>query len=81
MTKMKKQLEAAEQLINDLGSEKIGWGEEKDKLGKIFKNYIGDCLITAAFLNYSGGFTHDFRSKLTQFLCTDCCSRKIPTSV
>jgi len=64
MARMKQQLEAAEQLIADLGSERIRWGEEREKLQKVFKNYVGDCLVTAAFLNYAGGFTHDFRAKL-----------------
>lgn len=32
LLRMTKQLEAAEQLINDLGSEKVRWGEEKNKL-------------------------------------------------
>jgi len=77
---MRKQLEAAEQLIADLGTEKVRWAEERDKLSKVQRNYVGDCLIGAAFMNYAGGFTHDFRVKLNQSLIKDCNDRKIPTS-
>ncbi|CAL6054637.1 Dynein_heavy chain [Hexamita inflata] len=80
LARMKKQLEAAEQLITDLGSEKVRWAEEREKLAKINKNYVGDCLITAAFMNYAGGFTHDFREKLIQNLVKEVVDRKIPAS-
>lgn len=80
MLRMKKQLEAAEQLIANLGTEKVRWQEQSLKLVKVYKNYIGDCLIGAAFMSYTGGFTHDFRTKLIQFMIQQCLDRHIPTS-
>lgn len=71
------QLETAEQLINDLGSERVRWGEEKNRLILVFKNFIGDCLISSAFTNYTGGFTHDFRVMMIKQFIKDANERKI----
>lgn len=80
MIRMKTQLEAAQQLINDLGSEKIRWAQQRDNLGKVFRNYIGDCLITSAFMNYCGGYNNEFRQKFVKAVTDSVIERQVPTS-
>jgi len=37
-------------------------------------------LISSAFLNYLGGFTHDFRAKMMEVFVKECIEKKIPTT-
>jgi dynein heavy chain len=58
-------LDRAQKLIGGLGGEKDRWTESVVQLGADFDNLVGDGLISAAAIAYSGPFTPDFRSKLT----------------
>ena len=61
---MEKHLLAASQLINGLSSEKVRWKVEKEKLLQARERLVGDCLIAAAFLSYTGAFTFDYRRRM-----------------
>ena len=60
----KKQLENASKLVKGLESEKTRWTEEVEKLKADSKLLIGDCIIAAGMLAYSGPFTSDYRQEL-----------------
>ncbi|TNJ29738.1 IAD-1alpha dynein heavy chain [Giardia muris] len=79
---MAKRLDAAKRLITGLGTEKVRWGEAARKLREDRKKLVGDCLITAANLSYSGGFTYEFRLELVyEKWCLDLVDRQIPSSI
>ena len=61
---MEKHLLAASQLINGLSSEKVRWKVEKEKLLQARERLVGDCLLAAAFLSYTGAFTFDYRRRM-----------------
>jgi len=61
---MEKHLNAAKQLINGLSSEKVRWTAQKDELVVTKNLLVGDCLLAAAFLSYTGAFTYDFRQRM-----------------
>eukprot|EP00702_Spironucleus_salmonicida_P008256 EST49547.1 Dynein heavy chain [Spironucleus salmonicida] len=78
---MAKRLDAAQRLITGLSTEKVRWAAEADKLQKIQRQYVGDCLVTSAMMSYAGGFTFEFRNRLIQAWVSDCSDRKIPLSI
>ena len=61
---MERQLIAASQLISGLGSERERWTRDIGALHETRVMLIGDCLLAAAFLSYTGAFNFDFRKKL-----------------
>lgn len=63
---MERRLAAADKLITGLGSESIRWCEEIESLNKKRQNLPGDCLVSAAFLTYTGPFSYDLRSRMLQ---------------
>ncbi|KAL0219153.1 hypothetical protein P9112_004806 [Eukaryota sp. TZLM1-RC] len=75
-----RQLNAAKKLIDGLGSERDRWGVKIQELKENRVNLIGDCLLTAAFLSYSGPFNFDFRSNLLERWTNDLRQAKIPVS-
>ena len=54
----------AEKLIGGLGGERSRWTESVTDLEEAYKNLIGDCLVSAGTIAYSGPFTPDFRRTL-----------------
>lgn len=52
---MERRLVAAEKLINGLGSERVRWAGDVAALGEARERLVGDCLLCAAFLSYTGG--------------------------
>jgi dynein heavy chain, axonemal len=60
----KKKLERAEKLITGLEGEKIRWIETVKQLGATKDCLVGDCLIAAGMVSYSGPFTMDYRHEL-----------------
>jgi len=71
----------AERLVNGLASEKERWGNDVLNLKLSMANVEGDCLITAAFASYIGGFDSSFRESLwkKQWM-KDIVQRDIPMS-
>jgi len=61
---MERHLEAASQLIKGLGSERERWGQQRDKLRMTEVRLVGDCLVAASFLSYTGAFTFPFRRRM-----------------
>merc|ERR1719174_1657120 len=61
---MQRKLNAASQLIEGLGSERARWTEELEQLDIVKTRLDGDCLITAAFVSYSGAFNMDYRQQM-----------------
>eukprot|EP00831_Metopus_contortus_P058317 TRINITY_DN5048_c0_g1_i1.p1 TRINITY_DN5048_c0_g1~~TRINITY_DN5048_c0_g1_i1.p1 ORF type:complete len:850 (+),score=167.87 TRINITY_DN5048_c0_g1_i1:122-2671(+) len=60
----KRQLDNASKLVKGLESERTRWGEEVAQL-KIKSTFlVGDCLVSAAMLAYSGPFISDYRVAL-----------------
>ncbi|KAL9651290.1 hypothetical protein ABK040_001243 [Willaertia magna] len=75
---MENKLVAANKLIEGLGSERERWGQQIEDL-KLKKNrLIGDCLVCAAFLGYTGAFTVDFRKEMLQEWLNDVKESPIP---
>jgi len=60
----KRQLENASKLVKGLESERTRWGEEVAKLKEQSGFLIGDCLVAAGMLAYSGPFTSDYRQEM-----------------
>uniref|UniRef100_A0A0R3TKG0 Dynein, axonemal, heavy chain 5 n=1 Tax=Rodentolepis nana TaxID=102285 RepID=A0A0R3TKG0_RODNA len=61
---MERRLEAADKLFNGLGLESVRWREEIETLKKKRQNLLGDCLVSAAFLTYSGPFFYNLRQRM-----------------
>jgi dynein heavy chain len=54
----------AEKLIGGLGGERSRWTESCATLETAYNNLVGDCLVSAGAIAYSGPFTPDFRKEL-----------------
>eukprot|EP00210_Caulerpa_lentillifera_P005286 g5050.t1 len=61
---MARRLEAASKLVTGLSSEQERWTEDMAQIEDSVGRLIGDCLITASFLSYSGAFTFEYRQSL-----------------
>lgn len=59
-----KKLERAEKIIIGLQDEKIKWQETVERLTREADLLIGDCLVAAGMVAYSGPFTAKFRTEL-----------------
>jgi hypothetical protein len=51
---MERRLNAAERLIAGLGSERVRWGKDVERLSAAREKLVGDCLLCASFLSYCG---------------------------
>ena len=60
----KRLLENASKLVKGLESERTRWGQEVAKLKEQSTYLIGDCLVAAGMLAYSGPFTSEYRQEL-----------------
>jgi len=61
---MAKRLAAASKLIGGLGSERTRWTADMQTLRETRDFLVGDCLLAAAFLSYTGAFNFDFRHEM-----------------
>ena len=68
----------ASELISGLEDEKIRWTEQLEQFKTETDCLIGDVLILAGFLNYSGPFNQEFRSVLLKTWFSDLQKRSIP---
>jgi len=59
-------LERAKALVGLLSGEKQRWGENVETMKKYSALIVGDCLIGAAMIAYSGAFTAKYRSKMEE---------------
>eukprot|EP00752_Nemacystus_decipiens_P010663 g9495.t1 len=59
-------LDRAQKLIGGLGGEKDRWTVSVAQLSKDYDNLVGDVLVSAGMIAYSGPFTPDFRQKLVK---------------
>ncbi|KAF0719904.1 Aste57867_701 [Aphanomyces stellatus] len=76
---MQKRLSAASKLLAGLASEKSRWTKDIESLNLQGERLIGDCLLTASFLSYTGAFSFDYRYDLIYVdFYTDVTSRKLP---
>lgn len=57
-------LSNADRLITGLSSENERWERELVELKKRKKWLLGDCLLSAGFLSYTGAFSWEFRKKM-----------------
>ncbi|XP_028408947.1 dynein heavy chain 7, axonemal-like [Dendronephthya gigantea] len=75
-----KKLERAEKLISGLGGEKTRWTSAAEELGILFKNLVGDVLISSAVVAYLGAFTSAFRQDQIKQWQKQCVENGIPCS-
>nr|CAD7450237.1 unnamed protein product [Timema bartmani] len=61
---MQRRLIAADKLISGLGSESVRWQEELKNLHVEKERLVGNCLVCAAFLSYTGPFSWEFRRSM-----------------
>eukprot|EP00742_Colponemidia_sp_Colp-10_P004363 GILJ01004656.1.p1 GENE.GILJ01004656.1~~GILJ01004656.1.p1 ORF type:complete len:2862 (-),score=582.32 GILJ01004656.1:82-7611(-) len=61
---MERKLTAASKLISGLTSERSRWTADKDELKSKKNRLVGDSLLAAAFLSYTGAFNFDFRKQM-----------------
>ena len=59
-----KKLDLAQRLVSALSSEKGRWGESIKDLSSELDNVIGDVLLAAGFISYTGPFTKVFREMI-----------------
>lgn len=72
---------AADKLISGLGSERERWSKELQDLIAQRKYFLGNCLLVAAFLSYTGAFNWEIRSRLLYDVwLNDLSARGIPSS-
>jgi dynein heavy chain len=60
----KKKLFRAEKMISGLAGEEVRWKETVKFLGEKKALLIGDCLIAAGMVAYSGAFVSEYRISL-----------------
>jgi len=77
---MEKHLNAASKLIGGLGSERTRWSAQRDTLSQQETQLVGDCLVAAAFLSYTGAFTYDYRKTMLGAWESDLVERHVPMS-
>eukprot|EP00002_Diphylleia_rotans_P017763 TRINITY_DN3442_c0_g1_i2.p1 TRINITY_DN3442_c0_g1~~TRINITY_DN3442_c0_g1_i2.p1 ORF type:complete len:3137 (-),score=716.67 TRINITY_DN3442_c0_g1_i2:70-9480(-) len=76
---MQKRLVAARKLILGLGTEKVRWTNDMEELKNKRQKLVGDCLLAAAFLSYTGAFTYEFRYEMVyKDWLEDIVQRQIP---
>ena len=74
-----RRLTAAERLIAGLDSERTRWTADIKNLNEQKVKLIGDSVLTASFLSYTGAFTREFRYELIYKACVgDLLERKVP---
>lgn len=79
---MEKRLKAASKLIDGLTGERSRWSKDIEELGSGSKRLVGDCLLGASFLSYTGAFTAQFRSDLMyDILTSDLQTREVPLTL
>ena len=61
---MENRLELANRLVNGLASEKVRWKKSVETLKDRNKTLVGDVLIIAAFISYSGSFSRNYRAEM-----------------
>jgi len=61
---MERRLTAASKLIAGLGSERTRWTADMETLHSKREVLVGDCLLAAAFLSYTGAFNFEFRQTM-----------------
>ena len=78
----KARLGLAERLVNGLSSENERWGKEIDILREAGTTLIGDCMLAAGFVSYTGAFDQDNRELLWKRTWSpDLMERKIPMTL
>ena len=61
---MERKLNIASRLISGLSSENKRWGEDSQQLRIDKEKLLGDCLLSAGFLCYTGAFNFQFRNEM-----------------
>ncbi|KAJ9583316.1 hypothetical protein L9F63_022333, partial [Diploptera punctata] len=61
---MQRRLLAADKLISGLSSENARWNEDLMNLHAQKDRLVGDCLLCASFMSYTGVFSWEFRTKM-----------------
>jgi len=64
-----KKLDRANKIIEGLSGEKESWTNTVARLGNEYDLLIGNCLIAAGMVAYSGSFTAFFRQKMEDEWC------------
>jgi len=72
------QLDRAGKLIGGLGGEKARWEETIKKLTEDLRNVVGDVVISAGVIAYSGPFTPTFRGELTTMWMENMVTLNLP---
>lgn len=76
---MERRLAAADTLINGLSCESVRWKAQAETLREERRHLVGDCLVSAAFLTYTGAFFYDLRNRmLYEEWIPDLQKREIP---
>ena len=70
-----------DRLVNGLADEKVRWAQSIEQFGVQERNFIGDVMVSSAFVSYIGAFNVRFRDNLVNGKwITDLIERKIPMS-
>lgn len=78
---MQRRLQAADTLITGLASERDRWTEDLKNLHLERERLIGNCMLSAAFLSYTGPFNFQFRKcMIYEDWQVDILEREIPLS-
>ncbi|XP_017478046.1 PREDICTED: dynein heavy chain 10, axonemal [Rhagoletis zephyria] len=64
MRQAERRLIASNKLISGLSSERSRWAEDMENFRKQKINMIGQCLLCASFLAYTGAFSWEFRTAM-----------------
>ncbi|XP_070784429.1 dynein axonemal heavy chain 5 [Enoplosus armatus] len=67
-------------LIDGLGGEKVRWTDSSAGFQTQIKHLVGDVLLSAGFLSYSGPFNQEYRSLLLELWKTEMEEKLIPFS-
>lgn len=69
----------ADRLVNGLADEKIRWTNSIAEFEITEKNYVGDVMVSSAFVSYIGAFSLPFREKLVDTCwISDMIQRRMP---
>lgn len=77
---LQRRLLAADKLISGLSSENERWQKDLATLQDDMKLLIGNCLLCASFLAYSGPFSYEFRNEMHDNWQRNILEKELPLS-
>lgn len=71
-------IDRGDKLVSSLSGEKARWGASLKDYEIQFEDLTGDCILSAAFMSYTGPFTSEYREELMSWWLNMIQAENIP---